>query len=57
MLGDSLVRDEHIDQEHGRLCKIKAAAGWGRRLTGTGFGAHFHSDWSIRRDELSERAE
>jgi hypothetical protein len=41
MLGDSVGRDEYIDQKDGRFRKIEAAGGRGRRLTGTGFGGHF----------------
>ena len=42
MLGDSVGRDEYIDQKHGRFRQIKAASGWlARRVTGTGFGCLF----------------
>jgi hypothetical protein len=40
-VGKDLGCDEYIHQRYGRFRKIKAAGDEGRRLTGSGFGAHF----------------
>jgi hypothetical protein len=43
MLGDSVGRDEYIDQKHGRFRKIKAAGGRESALNWNRFWRPFHS--------------
>jgi hypothetical protein len=44
MLGDSVGRDEYIDQRHGRFRQIKAAGGRASALNWHRFRHPFHSD-------------